>query len=30
VLVPAIIWGTSGTLPDRVATHFGADGLANG
>jgi uncharacterized membrane protein len=30
VLAPAIIWGTSGGLPDRVATHFGADGLANG
>lgn len=30
VLSPAIIWGTSGALPERVATHFGHDGLANG
>ena len=30
VLGPAIIWATSGALPDRVATHFGHDGLANG
>ena len=30
VLGPAIIWATTGTLPDRVATHFGHDGLANG
>ena len=30
VLCPAIVWGTSGALPDRVATHFGHDGLANG
>jgi uncharacterized membrane protein len=30
VLGPAILWGTSGTLPDRVATHFGPGGLANG
>ncbi len=30
VLAPAIIWGTSSGLPDRVATHFGANGLANG
>ena len=30
VIGPAIMWATSGALPDRVATHFGADGLANG
>ena len=30
VLGPAIVWVTSGALPDRVATHFGGDGLANG
>jgi len=30
VLCPAVIWGTSGALPERVATHFGHDGLANG
>jgi uncharacterized membrane protein len=30
VLVAAVIVSTSGTLPDRVATHFGAGGLANG
>ena len=30
VLAPAVMWGTSGALPDRVATHFGHDGLANG
>lgn len=30
VLGPALMWATSGALPDRVATHFGHDGLANG
>lgn len=30
VLAPAVIWGTSGALPERVASHFGHDGLPNG
>jgi hypothetical protein len=25
----AFVWGTSGKLPDRVATHFGPDGRAD-
>ncbi len=30
VAVAALIIGTSGGLPDQVATHFGSGGLANG
>lgn len=30
VLSPAVMWATSGALPDPVATHFRADGFANG
>ncbi len=30
VLVVAVIVGTSGTLPERVATHFGHGGVVNG
>lgn len=30
VLVAAVIVGSSGGLPARVATHFGAGGIANG
>jgi uncharacterized membrane protein len=30
VLVAAVIVGSSGTLPERVATHFGRGGMANG
>lgn len=30
VIVPALVYATSGTLPERVATHFGRGGLANG
>ncbi|MEP7329340.1 MAG: DUF1648 domain-containing protein [Betaproteobacteria bacterium] len=30
VIVVAVIIGTAGALPDRVASHFGAGGLANG
>jgi uncharacterized membrane protein len=30
VLVPAVVYATSGALPARVATHFGPGGGANG
>lgn len=30
VVVTAVIVATTGSLPERVATHFGAGGLANG
>ena len=30
VIVPALVYATSGGLPDRVATHFGLGGVANG
>lgn len=30
VIVTAVILATTGTMPDRVATHFGAGGSANG
>jgi uncharacterized membrane protein len=30
VVVTAVIVATTGSLPDRVATHFGGGGLANG
>ncbi len=30
IAAPAVIWATSARLPERVATHFGRGGLANG
>ncbi len=30
VIAPALIFATSGALPERVATHFGMGGAANG
>ncbi|MFO1324029.1 MAG: DUF1648 domain-containing protein [Burkholderiales bacterium] len=30
VVVPVLVYATTGTLPERVATHFGRGGLANG
>jgi len=30
VIAPAVIWGTSGSLPPAVASHFAASGVADG
>lgn len=30
VVAPAVIWGTRGALPPEVASHFDANGLADG
>jgi uncharacterized membrane protein len=30
VIVPAIVYATTATLPERIATHFGNGGYANG
>ena len=30
IVAPIVVYGTSAGLPERVATHFGSGGLANG
>ena len=30
IVAPVVVWATSAELPDRVASHFGLGGLANG